>query len=181
MTESTATGRPALAQWLLAQWPILRDASVITGITSVVALGINAFHPEAIPYIAPEEYEVLVPCPEPGGATSPLAADDPELAAATTFIIDARSPEEFDVFHFSTAVNVTFDYLEATPPEVLDDIAKRIARSKAQRVAVYGDGEDPDTGQELAKEIAGSGVKNVFFIQGGAPALRARVGAGGAP
>ncbi len=159
-------------------WPILRDALIITAVTSVAALAINLVHPESIPYVAEKEYEILVPCPETGGETAPLANDDPSLGSATTFIVDGRSAEDFAAYRFGSAVNVTYDYLEATPPEILRNLAKRIARSKAQLVAVYGDGDNPDTGEELAKEISGYGIKNVFFIQGGAPALQAR-GAGG--
>jgi len=41
-------------------------------------------------------------------------------------------------------------------------------------VLICGDGDDPDSGELLAQEIAASGIKNVFFVSGGAKALRAR-------
>lgn len=69
-------------------------------------------------------------------------------------------------------MNVPYDYLDPTPGSVIEELARRIARSKAQRVYVYGDGEDPDSGEQLAREISGKGVRNVFFVRGGAPALQ---------
>jgi hypothetical protein len=38
-------------------------------------------------------------------------------------------------------------------------------------VIVYGDGGRPDSGEYLGKEISGRGIKNVYFIRGGAPAV----------
>ncbi len=149
----------------------LRDALIIAAISSTLALAINFVHPNAIPFIAAEPYQTLVPCPVSGGEVHTLQADDARLSLTTSFLIDARSPEEFEISHFPRAQNITYDYLDATPPEILKQLAKTIAQSRAQQVIVYGDGDDPDTGHELGKEISGHGIKNIFYIQGGAPVL----------
>jgi hypothetical protein len=47
-------------------------------------------------------------------------------------------------------------------------------------VVVVGDGEDPDSGRELARELAGKGLKNMAYVTGGAPALKAAL-TGGRP
>ena len=44
----------------------------------------------------------------------------------------------------------------------------------ARKVIVYGDGDDPDSGRQLADAISGKGVKNVFHVRGGADALKNR-------
>lgn len=150
----------------------LRDAVLITAAGGVVGLLVNLFHPEKIPYIAQEEYETLVPCPEPGGEVTPMESSDPVLQAQETFVIDARTQAEYAGWNFREAVNVPYDYLDPTPDEVIRELARKIAHSRAQRVAVYGDGDRPDTGEQLGKEISGKGIKNVFFVQGGAPALK---------
>jgi hypothetical protein len=46
-------------------------------------------------------------------------------------------------------------------------------------VVVYGDGGAPDTGELLAREISGHGIKHVFFVEGGAPELRSSERPGG--
>ena len=69
-------------------------------------------------------------------------------------------------------MNVPYDYLDPTPPQVLRELARAIARSRARRVVVYGDGDRPDSGEQLAREISGHGIRNVCFIVGGAPALQ---------
>jgi hypothetical protein len=38
---------------------------------------------------------------------------------------------------------------------------------------VFGDGSSPDSGQEMARELAGRGMVNVFFVDGGWSAVRA--------
>ncbi len=159
----------------------LRDAVVATVGFSALGLAVNLAHPEAIPYIAEEEYEILVPCPEPGGDVSGIDAGDSVLREDGTFVVDARPQADFDQWRFRQAANVTYDYLDPTPPETLQKLARDIARSGARRVAVYGDGDEPDTGEQLAKEISGHGIKNVSFVKGGAPGLKSLAESGGGP
>jgi hypothetical protein len=150
---------------------VARDALIIVVASSAVGMVVNLFHPNQIPWIAEEEYETLVPCPVSGGPVEPLEPSDAALKGSAIFFVDARPAEAFTGFHAQGAVNVPYDYLDPTPKEVLEKLARDIARSGAQRVVVYGDGEDPDTGEELGKEISGFGIKNVHFVRGGAPAL----------
>jgi len=159
----------------------LKDALLITAACGAVGLLVNLFHPEKIPYIAEEEYETLVPCPEPGGEVTPMEPSDPALSAKETFVVDARTKAEHTEWNFRGAMNVPYDYLDPTPDEIIHELAKKIAKSRAQRVAVYGDGDRPDTGEQLGKEISGKGIKNVFFVTGGAPALRQPDSPGGGP
>jgi hypothetical protein len=150
----------------------VRDSLLVVAIASAVALLVNGFlNPHAIPLIAEHEYETLVPCPEPGGKVTPVAAMESLAAPERTFWIDARPEEDFHRWHHAQAVNVTYDYLDPTPNHIIKELVHKIARSKAQRVFVYGDGDDPDTGEQLGREISGKGIRNVYFIKGGAPAL----------
>jgi len=150
----------------------VRDAVLITAVASAVGLLVNLFHPEKIPYFAEEEYNILVPCPEPGGEVTPLEAGDPLVKAGDTFIVDARRKAEHRAWKLGEAMNIPYDYLEPIPDEALQELITRIHKSGAKRLVVYGDGKDPDSGEQAGKEISGKGVKNVFFIKGGAPALK---------
>lgn len=152
--------------------PAVRDSILVVSIAAAAGLFVNAFlNPNGIPLIAEQEYETLVPCPEPGGPVTSVEATDSLLTSEKTFWIDARPGEAFDRWHHPKAVNVTYDYLDPTPDDLIRELARKIARSKAQRVFVYGDGDDPDTGEQLGREISGKGIRNVFFITGGARAL----------
>ena len=144
----------------------LRDALLITAVAGAVGLLVNLFHPEKIPYIAEEEYETLVPCPEPGGEVTLLEANDPLVRAKDSFVVDARRKTEHQDWKLGEAMNIPYDYLEPRPEE------RRVLETRARKVVVYGDGENPDSGEQLANAISGKGVKNVFFVRGGAPALR---------
>ncbi|MBW2735410.1 MAG: rhodanese-like domain-containing protein [Deltaproteobacteria bacterium] len=152
---------------------VIIDALVITLLCALAAVVVNRWgHPKGIPLVAPKAYEILVPCPEPGGVVTALGPGDARIAAKDTFRVDAREAGVFKAWHLSTAMNVTYDYLDPTPKDLIKRLAQRAASSRAQQVVVYGDGEDPDTGEQLGKELSGHGIKNVFFVRGGAPALR---------
>lgn len=174
-TAQSKTSRAWLDDMVIA----LRDAVMVTGACFAVGLLINQVRPDGIPLVAAQEYEIFAPCPEPGGEIDSVAADAPILFAEDTFVVDARSEQEFDVWRFRRPANVPYDYLEPTPEETLQRLAKTVARSRARRVVVYGDGDVPDTGEQLATEISGHGIKHVSFVTGGAPALRASNEAGG--
>jgi rhodanese-related sulfurtransferase len=151
-----------------------RDAAIIAAACAILALVTNQWwHPEGIPLFAQQAYETLVPCPVSGGKVQAVQPDDPELQGDTTFLVDARPADRFESWHRDGALNIPYDYLEPTPKATLDKLSRQIASSRAQRVVVCGDGDNPDTGELLAQEISLSGIKNVFFVEGGAPALRA--------
>ncbi len=174
-----AIDRTRNARWLDGIRTAVRDAALVTLVSGVAAVAINGlWHPEGIPLVAKRAYEILVPCPEPSGEVSRLDAGDPRLDQRETFLIDARALEEHTAWRLRDSVRVTYDYLEPTPKSVIRQLARRIAASRAQRVAVYGDGDEPDTGEQLAREIASHGIKHVFHVAGGAPALKKRVAGG---
>lgn len=150
----------------------LRDALLITLVSAALAAGVNLLHPRGIPFIAKRAYEILVPCPEPGGAVTALSPADARVKASDSFRIDARAAEAFERWHLPGAMNLTFDYLDPTPKAKIRAVAQAAARSKAKRVVVYGDGDDPDSGEQLGKELSGAGLKNVLFVRGGAKALQ---------
>ncbi len=146
------------------------NALVIVLLCGLIALIFNTVRPNGIAIIATSDYQILVPCPEPGGPVQILPPSDPAVTSASTFLIDARNRSEYNKRHLETAVNVGFDWLDPIPDEILNQLAIEIASSRVTRVVVYGDGGLPDSGEYLGKEISGRGIKNVFFLDGGAPA-----------
>jgi len=152
----------------------LLDACLIVLTGFVVALVVNFLRVDGLPLVARTPYMTLVPCPEPGGPVESLEAGSPEVASPKSFRVDSRSQSEFDTQHLPGAVNVHYDWLDPLPEATLAELARSIAASGATRVVVYGDGGRPDSGEYLAKEISGRGIKNVHFIRGGAPAALGR-------
>jgi hypothetical protein len=151
------------------------DAILATTAAAAVGLAVNAVRPSGLPFIATAPYQTLVPCPEPGGPVEPIAPDDPALASERTFIIDARPTVEYRRGHLPGAVSLPYDWLDPVPEDDLKRIAESIAASGARRVAVYGDGGRPDSGEHLGREISGRGIKNVGYISGGAPTVLGEV------
>lgn len=155
-------------------WGILRDAVIIVVVSSVAGIVSNAIRSERIPLVAEEAYDILVPCPEPVGEAGEMAPGDPLVLNERSLIIDARSAEEFAAWHLPGAINIEFDWLGPPLDPEVQVVAKSAAQSGAQRVVVYGDGDDPDSGREWARLLAGARIKHVFFVRGGAPALQAQ-------
>ncbi len=148
------------------------EAAIIVAVCSIGALAFNAIRENGIDFIQKTPYQILVPCPEIMGEADELMPLVLSEDTSKSLIIDARDPEKFKSWQVPQSINVPFDYLES----VSQDNLNKIASSGAQRVIVYGDGYEPDSGEQLAKEIAGKGIKNVGFIKGGAPALQTKQG-----
>lgn len=159
--------------WVRAWRRDLRDAAAVAAASALLSLGWNAFRADGLPLVARSPYEVLVPCPEPGGPVSPVPPGDPAVLSARTFLIDARPLEAFRRSHLRGAVNVPFDWLDPVPEAELRQLARAVAKSRAARVIVYGDGGRPDSGEHLGRELSGRGIRNVGFVPGGAPVLGA--------
>lgn len=155
----------------------VRDALAVVALCGAVGLGFNAWRPSGIAIVQRDAYEILVPCPETAGEVERVDPRDPRVGDARTLLVDARSRADYERSHPAGALHVPFDYLEPTAPAAL----RQIASSGAARVIVYGDGGDPDSGEQLAREIAGKGIRNVGFVAGGARAFDSRPPDGGAP
>jgi len=150
---------------------VARDAIGVAAVAVLAALAFNALRPGGLPLVARAEYETMVPCPEPGGEVTPWSPAEVTGERARTVLIDARGAAEFASGHLPGTLNVAYDWLDPTPEAHLRELARTIAASRATRVVVYGDGGRPDSGEFLAREISGRGIKNVGFVVGGAPAL----------
>ncbi|MFW5740813.1 MAG: rhodanese-like domain-containing protein [Myxococcota bacterium] len=154
---------------------IVRDAAIVAALSTLVALSVNAVRTEGIPLVQQEEYDILVPCPEPVGDPEEMAASDPRIESDKSLLLDVRSKEEFAEWHVSGARNQPFDWLGPPVDKEVKTVAKQVAASRAHRVIVYGDGDNPDSGREWAKLLSGARIKNVFYVKGGAPALNPKL------
>jgi rhodanese-related sulfurtransferase len=155
---------------------VVRDAVVLTLAAATVGLVVNALRPRGLPLVAKGDFEILVPCPEPSGTAELLNADDPKLQDPTTFLIDARSSSEYQTWHWPNAISIPFDWL-AEGEQIDRDaraISRKVAASGKHAVVVYGDGADPDSGQQWAVLLNASGIRNVSYVKGGSVELRRR-------
>ena len=137
---------------------------------SALGVVVNLVRSDGIPLVPRAPIEIFVPCKEVSGEVKVLDPSDSLVFSEETFLIDAREKEAYEEWHISGAKNIPFDYLEG----VDDAEVREIVRSSKKFVVVYGDGQDPDSGEQLAKELAGKGIRNVHFVKGGAKALRFR-------
>jgi hypothetical protein len=155
-------------------WPVvLRDAGIILLVGGAAGMLANLVHPkERLPWVATRPYDIVVPCPEPVGSANAVTANSALLRDFTSLVIDARTEEAFGVWHWPGAINVPFDWLGPPVQAEVERLAKRVTATKAKRLVIYGDGDDPDSGREWARLLAGGGIRNVFYVEGGAPALR---------
>jgi hypothetical protein len=144
-----------------------RDAAMVLLTCAVMGGVVNALRPSGIAFLQRTEYDILVPCPEGSKDVQAVMVGDPGMGNKRSLFVDARGVAEHQRWHPDGALSVPFDYLEPTCAEQV----RKIAASGAAQVVVFGDGKDPDSGEHLARELAGRGIRNVRFVQGGAPAL----------
>lgn len=166
--------RPASTRQVIGMKGIVRvvvEALVVALLASVLGLAFNTFRSDRLALVADRPYELFVPCPEPLGKVDDLKPADAWQAfeRGKILLIDAGSETDFKGWHPEGAWNIPFDYILP----VTDGDIRKIASSGASRVIVYGDGSEPDSGRELARELSGRGINNVSFVVGGAQALKA--------
>ena len=142
---------------------VIKNAVIIIAISSLFGISVNLLRPDGIPFIQKEKYEIFVPCPEPIKEVNPISPDSLGQEREHILFIDARLPDRYVKTNVPGSINITFDYLYP----VCDKAVKKIVESGKQLIVGYGDGENPDSGHELARELAGRGIKNVKYIKGG--------------
>jgi 3-mercaptopyruvate sulfurtransferase SseA len=151
----------------------VRDATIVVLAAAAIGVVSNMVrHKEKLSWIQATPYDLLVPCAEPVGQAQIIQASSPLVLDRTSLVIDARATSDYAAWHIERAISVPFDWLG---PPVQDDVTRvtqMITRSNAKRVIVYGDGDNPDSGREWARLLSGGGIRNVSFIDGGAPAFR---------
>lgn len=150
--------------WRLA----FREAAVVVVACAMVASTLNAVRADGIPFLQREDYAILVPCPETSGQVESIDPRSAPKNSPRVLWVDARVKGEFHEWHPEGAVNMVFDYLTPVDRPAIG----LIISSGAKEVIVYGDGQDPDSGEQLALELAGKGIRNIRYMVGGAPALR---------
>jgi rhodanese-related sulfurtransferase len=174
MTETERTRLRAPSQDVRR---IVRDALIIVlvgGLSGIVANLVP--RKTQLPWVQTKPYDIVVPCPEPVGQVTAVTAESASLRDFTTLVIDARSATEFTAWHWAGAVNVPFDWLGPPVAEDVKQLAKRVTASNSKRILVYGDGDDPDSGKEWARLLSGGGIRNVAYVEGGAPVLMKAAG-----
>lgn len=146
----------------------VRDAVIVVALSAVLAISVNLAREDGIPLVARSPYRIFVPCPEPSGEVFPIDPAEVRWGGERELIIDARTASEYEQWHAPGARNVPFDFLDPVP----DDQIEALIATRSSRVVVYGDGRNPDTGEELASELSGRGMLNVHFVPDGVAAVR---------
>ncbi len=148
------------------------EAAALVLAGGALGLAANLVRSDPLPWRAAAAYETLVPCPEPIGEATPLDPHDPALNDPRTVLVSALNAAESRSLPLVPRLIIPYDYLQ----EVAAADVRQVAAARAARVVVVGDGQRPDSGEQLARELAWRGIRNVFFVHGGAPALAAAHG-----
>ena len=168
-TDGMLMNSPGELRVVVVQALALLVAGAVAGVL------LNLLRSAPVAWIADRPYTILVPCPEQVGDAMPLEPGDARIVDGKSLVVDARTRPQFEAWHLPGAWFVQFDWLGPPVDEEVAQIARRIAESGARRLVVYGDGDDPDSGKQWARLMAGAKLKNVLYVRGGAPQLKRRV------
>ena len=155
---------------------VLTATTVVLAAAAIGVVSNLVRRQENLPWIQATPYELLVPCAEPVGQAQAIVARDALVLDKTSLLIDARATTEFAQRHIEHALNVPFDWLGPPVQDEVTRVTQMVTRSNAQRVIVYGDGDDPDSGREWARLLSGGGIRNVYYMDGGLPAFKVLFG-----
>jgi rhodanese-related sulfurtransferase len=145
-------------------------AIVIVILAGALGLLVNSIRGDTgIPLHASEPYNIFVPCPEPQGEATALSYDEFEQLEylktdgvnTRILLIDSRDRTKYEARHLKGALSIPYDFLEPVHEEHLQNIVNKAPT----RVIVYGEIDLVHIGEELAKELAGHGIKNVYYIK----------------
>jgi len=157
---------------------IIVQAIILAVVSSVVALGFNAFRPAGLPLVAGQPYMIYTDCPMMRKEATPVAVADWPADLSGLVLVDARPAEDFGEVHLPGSRNLPYHPLKSPPAKILNDLIA----AGPNTILVVGDVEI-NSGRLLAAEFAEAGCLGVRYVEGGWPALVAAgfVEAGVAP
>ncbi len=141
---------------------------VLVAVGAVVGIGYNALSPKGIPLKGGTKARLA----QEGARMVDLAEVRYYLKEPGTLLVDARSPEEFELGHIPGAVNLPADQFKPYFPKV------EARLRKAKLIIVYCSGGSCGMSEELASELikAGFGDNEVAVFSGGLPGwMRAKL------
>ena len=105
---------------------LIRDTLVVLLLSGLVAVAVNLFRPNPLPWVADQDYETMVPCPEPLGEVDEITVESDIILDDKTLLIDAREKDEFELGSVPKAVSVPFDWLDPVPEERLQNWSRHV-------------------------------------------------------
>jgi len=138
---------------------MLGRALLIAGVSSLLAVAVNATRPTPVMWIAQADYEIFEDCDE-----TTESADSIDIAEILKhpdwyMIVDSRDPEPFEEWHLEGAYSLPYDPLFSVDEETIDAL-----RSEAgdRSIVVVGEG---DIARLLADDLLSEGLSWVQFIR----------------
>jgi len=136
-------------------------------ISIVIAILVNVFRNDGIPFITDTDYLIYEPCPEPTGKFENISINDvlkdisEELTINEVLIIDASSENIYNKGHLVNAISIPYSFLDTIDKEK----ANKLVNLRPKRIYVYGNlDNDLSLGKLLAGEIASLGLNNIYWI-----------------
>jgi len=148
---------------VLLRW--LGQAVLLTAVSSLLGLLVNAVRADGLPLVAKRPYEIYTDCPELIAQAKPMAATDAAGILGAVQVIDARGIEAFAAGHAPGAISVPYSALAPPGKEQIEPLRA----FGPGRILVVGDTE-LDSGQLLAADLATAGLTGVRYVDGGFPA-----------
>ena len=143
---------------MLSSSQILRRALIITGVSCLLAVAVNATRPTPVVWIAQADYEIFEDCDETTESAEAIKLAEVTKNPSWYLIVDSRDPELFEEGHIIGAYSLPYDPLFSVDEETVEAL-----RSEAgdRTIVVVGDG---DFARLLADDLLSQGMSWAQFI-----------------
>jgi rhodanese-related sulfurtransferase len=139
---------------------IARSALIVVA-SSLVGLGYNAVRADSLDLVAESDYEIYEECPEGEEVAEPIHLDELKENPDYFFLVDSRTPDEYEQGHAPGAFSVPYDPLFPVSEEEIDSV--RTAAGD-RTIVVVGDSL---TAKLLANDLLNQGISFVQYLDEG--------------
>ncbi|MFH1679894.1 MAG: rhodanese-like domain-containing protein [Candidatus Eisenbacteria bacterium] len=137
---------------------LLRSLAIV-GLSTAVAVAVNAGRPDSLRWAADSEYEIYEDCPEGEDTASVVTLDELIENPSYFFVVDSREPEEYESGHVEGAFSIPYDPLFSVSEEEIEEI-RTVAGDRT--IVVIG---DTLTARLLANDLATQGLDWVHYLE----------------
>jgi rhodanese-related sulfurtransferase len=140
---------------------IIGQIVVVFVFSSALALLVNGARKGGLPLVRPFPPQYQCPSRMKEGQPMPVKEALKAYGREGAVFVDARAKASYDKGHVKDAINLSYSFLDAVPPEAVDRL------SRYRWIVVYCNTEREERSRLMAGELSEAGLQDVSYLEGG--------------